>query len=196
MRIKVRDERLAEILGISTRRVREIGVKISPGKYDLEESIKKYIEQAKLGAELSVSQKELSEILGVTPKSIRNLTEKKTLIADTGGHYDIATNVQRYMDSNDESRKLKKVQREMKELDLRERKNELHETKLIEEFMLDMIMAFRSKCLSLPGKLGKELIGVKERADIEEIVKEEVHNILTELSEETVKEHFGGEHEE
>ncbi|ADO83724.1 hypothetical protein [Ilyobacter polytropus] len=196
MRIKVKDERLARILGISARRVREIGVKISQGKYDLEESVKQYIEQAKLGKELSVNQKELSEILGITHKSIRNLTEKKILIADKDGNYDIATNVQRYMSSNDESMKLKRVQREMKELDLMERRNQLHETKVVEEFILDMIMAFRSKCLSLPGKLGKSLIGATNRADIEEITKEEINNILTELSEETVKNHFGGENED
>lgn len=121
--ITVSSKVLSEIIGISERRVRQLGeegvfVRAAKGRYKLAESIKNYILTLKLANDsnnIPINDDEL------------NLEQEKA--------------------------KKERVNRLIAELKLAKMKGEVHSSKDVENVMTDMLSSFKSRIMNLPAKV-------------------------------------------
>lgn len=121
--ITVSSKVLSEIIGISERRVRQLGeegvfVRAAKGRYKLAESIKNYILTLKLANDsnnIPINDEEL------------NLEQEKA--------------------------KKERVNRLIAELKLAKMKGEVHSSKDVENVMTDMLSSFKSRIMNLPAKV-------------------------------------------
>ena len=185
------ENRLAKDLLISERRVRELfkEFKYASGEYYYAKCVKKYISQIKSDTGDFVTQKSLSEILSLTEKSVRNLTEQKILICKENNKYHLKTNVNIYISykvseirkkGSEESNKLKAIQRESQEFKLKILKDEYYSDEIIKNILIDMLLKFKSKLLSTSRKITIE-IEQDEKCDIKEVIDKHILGALNEL---------------
>lgn len=92
-------------------------------------------------------------------------------------------------ETNEEELNLKKertllirAQRKKTELELQVMRGELHRSEDIERVMNDMLGAFRARCLSIPSKTSPQVIGQDDLAVVQDIIKKEVYEALSELA--------------
>lgn len=73
------EELLAKLLKVTDRYVRDVfkEYKLPNGNYKLIKCVQKHIEESRSDMGTYVNLKTLSDILGVTERTVRNLTEKK-----------------------------------------------------------------------------------------------------------------------
>lgn len=180
--IVAKEEQLAKLFGYSERYIREIfkEEKIEPGIYNLMRCVKKFVAQAKGDSGTYVSQKIMAEILGVSERTVRKLTEIKTLIANDG-KYELKENVKLYLQSKDEIMKQKKAQREMTEFKLKVYKDQFHKDEIVDEVISEMIMKFRGKLISCIRKIDNEL-ELNDNTNRKKIIKKNILLTLSELS--------------
>ena len=106
------------------------------------------------------------------------------------GLYDMKPTVQAYLaylrnntgDLNQQRAELTKAKKELAELELGERKGNLHRTEDVEQALTTMLMNFRTKIMSMPAKLAKTVAGMSESAEIYDLLKKETDEALDELS--------------
>ena len=142
------------------------------------------------------NQRELSGILGVSQRRIRQLIEEGVL-TKAEMRYDISECVQRYIefkinteierktpgDYDKERAEHERAKKEITKLKLRKMRRELHEAADVEGVVGDMLIRFRSKLLAMPPKLAPQLIGVTEANEMMSRLKQDVLEALDELSE-------------
>lgn len=180
--IVAKEEQLAKLFGYSERYIREIfkEEKIEPGIYNLMRCVKKFVAQAKGDSGTYVSQKIMAEILGVSERTVRKLTEIKTLIANEG-KYELKENVKLYLQSKDEIMKQKKAQREMTEFKLKVYKDQYHKDEIIEALIATKVMKFKSKLISCVRKIDNDLEANEEK-DRKKIIEDHILETLLEFS--------------
>ena len=147
---------------------------------------------------MTVNQKELAQCLGVTPRTIRDLSKSLGLFErDYAGKYDLATCVKEYIEYkidlgtgsaealNLEALKAKheEVKIQMSIEKLKEYKAEVHRSEDVEEFLSTMLVNFKSKLSVLPPKLAMEIMGETDTNKAILKVEEEINAALDELSE-------------
>ena len=149
------EKQLSEILKISERYVRDIfsTEKRADGTYPLVRCFKKYIENSRGDQGEYVSQKTLSEILGISEKTIRKLEEHHILKRNEHGKYGLKENINSYLQSKDEIYKLKKAQREMQEFKLKVYKDEFIKKDAVELAICEVMLQFKAKLISAVNKL-------------------------------------------
>ncbi|CAL7892401.1 MAG: hypothetical protein SPH94_08455 [Fusobacterium necrophorum] len=179
-KILAKAETISQILGISARHVRDI-FEEKDGRYDLISCIQEYLKKSRMDTGEYVSEKTLAEIIGVTDKTIRNLTAKNILQRNSEGKYHLKENLKSYMRANDETIKLKKAQRMMSEFKLKTYKAEYHKASDIEYVMTQILVGFKSKMMGMSRKMLIDLKQTKEK-DWEEIIDKHVREALNELS--------------
>lgn len=185
--ILIDEKQLAEDLLISERRVRELfkEFKYAPGEYIYPKCIRKYIKQVKTDTGEYLTLKSLGEVLGLTERTIRNLTDQSILKRGKNKKYHLKTNVQNYLENyikkTEEGNKLKAVQREMQEFKLKILKDEYHSAEIINELLADIFIKFRSQLLSSSRKIAVE-IEQNENVNIKETVEKRILKALDELS--------------
>ncbi len=121
--ITVSSKVLSEIIGVTERRVRQLGeegifVRAAKGRYKLAESIKNYILALKISSDsnnIPINDDEL------------NLEQEKA--------------------------KKERVNRLIAELKLAKMKGEVHSSKDVENVMTDMLSSFKSRVMNLPSKV-------------------------------------------
>lgn len=139
-----------------------------------------------------VRTSELSHILGLTDSRIRQL-ERSGVISKVGrGRYDLVSTVQGYCkylkeaaeqpEGLSEKDLLDRTRRKKIELEIQIMQGELHRAEDVMRVMNDMLGAFRARCLGMPHKLAPQLIAKAELPTIQDIIKKEIHEALTELS--------------
>lgn len=180
-KILAKSTTISDILGISERHVRDIFTEEKDGRYDLLLCIKDYLKRARLDTGEYVSEKTLAEIIGVTDKTIRNLTARNILSRNDEGKYHLKENLKAYMKANDENIKLKKAQRMMTEFKLKEYKREYHKASDIELIMTQLLVGFKSKLLGMARKMSAELKQNDEKK-WEEVIDKHCREALLELS--------------
>lgn len=119
---------LANLFGISTRRIRQLeteGIinKVARGKYSLQENIKSYITFLKTTVDLKENKGEESKI-----------------------------------DYDEEHTLLEKAKREKAELEVAAIRGTMHFSEDVESVMTDMLSNFKSKALSLPSRAAPNLV--------------------------------------
>lgn len=150
--ISVSEKDLAECLGVSERRVRQmvkegIAVKLSAGKYDLKESAKRYIQTMK--------DKEKSQ-----NQSLEKL--KIAQAAETLTH--------------------ERLKKRKTELVVEEMEKKLHLASDVEEIWNMMVLSAKSRITSIPTKVSPVLVGIEDVKEIQGILKREINDCLNEIS--------------
>ena len=185
--IRISEERLAKVLKVSTRRIRETckNSKLELGKYNFESAVSEYIEQSNNKDKDYVTGKRLAEIFGVTDRTVRDLVDRNILIKD-GENFDFIANVKTYIEyikASSENAQYKREQIEYLKLKRQEKAKELHNASDIRNAISSMLIAIRQKLLNLPKRESRNLAGLTDRVQIEEILEKSVNEALEELSE-------------
>lgn len=140
----------------------------------------------------TIGTSELATILGLTDSRIRQL-ERSGIIEKIGrGQYDLASAVQGYCkylkeststpDGMSEKDLLDRTRRKKLELEISIIQGELHRADDVRRVTNDMLSAFRQRILSIPTKAAPRLIGITELAVIQDVIRKEVHEGLSELA--------------
>lgn len=175
----------------------EIAIKVGT-RYDLILTIQNYLKfkgafKDGIGSE-EVDSTTLSSLFGVSDRTIRELAQKGVLIKKAKGQYlkdECIKNYIEYMteklDKNslarEEELKKKTADRQLKELKVREQAKELHRTETVAKAITNMITVFKTKALTLPSKLAGRVTIENDIKVVEQLLKDEIHELLKELSE-------------
>lgn len=150
--IEVTEVELAEYLGLSTRRIRQlfkegVVIKSQRGKYDLKSSVLGYI------------------------NSIRQQDKKKDVDLEK---LKISREAESLMHERLKKRKTELVVLEMEK--------KLHRSEDVEYFWNSMVLAAKSRLTSIPVKCAPLLVCIEDRKEIQAILKREVADALNELA--------------
>lgn len=165
--------------------------------------------------DLTVSSKVLEALFGVKDRTIRDLAEKGIVKRDSHGKYLFWNSAKSYItalkvasagknaaktyddeniiDLDEEKARHERLKRQITEIKLQLIKGKVHKAEDVEAVMTNMFEKFKSKITALPSKLAKRLEG-KSRADIQNILKAEIDNALTELSSYNPADFYSDEH--
>lgn len=149
------------------------------------------------GKTVVVSTAEISEILGLSDRRIRQLEKEGALVKIGRGKYDLKASVQRYieyikeqgekteeeLDLTREKTLLTRANRQKVELELQIMRGELHRSEDVRCVMNNMLGAFRARVLAIPSKTAPQLLAQTDLAVVQDIIKKEVYEALQELSE-------------
>ena len=99
--------------------------------------------------------------------------------------YEVATaeSLTAKLNPDQEKARLARVQTELKELDLAERRRELIASAQVESLWSDLVTASRAKLLGIPSKCAPLVFGAESVAVAEDLLKNAIHEGLSELSE-------------
>lgn len=142
--------------------------------------------------------------LDMTERNVRMLRDKGILTEYKPGLYDLqrATNqyinflrqknpeAEQKVDYNTERALLVRAKREGQELELQQRKNELHTSEEIEQVMTDMLIRFKTRLMAIPAKQSPILSKKTDQTEIFKILKAGIDEALDELAD--FKTTFGG----
>lgn len=150
--IEVTEVELAEYLGLSTRRIRQlfkegIVIKSQRGRYDLKGSVLGYINslrQAEKKMDASIEKMKISK--EATTLQHEQLKKRKT------------------------------------ELQVQEMEKKLHRAEDVEYYWNAMVLAAKSRLTAIPVKCAPVLVGIEDRKEIQAILKREVGDALNEIA--------------
>ncbi len=191
MKIKlVRKKTILEILQVSEAELKHLiegGVVIEHGGgYKLIESLKNFCELQQGSSSTpkieAVSSQELSKLLGIATRTVRELSAKGILKKVDIDKYALPESIQGYLEfkvgSGEESRKeillKKKAERELKEMALLEKKEELVKKSDVKEFLGEMLLNFKETLLTFPDKLASQ-------NNLDPKIKDEITSCMEEL---------------
>ena len=141
---------------------------------------------------------ELAKLLGITDRHLRNLANEGIIKKTEKGKYLFFESVQGYIeyieskndadvDLKDEKirEEIKKIKKdtELKDLKIKELKNQLHPASIIEKVMTDSLINLKGRLLSLSNRLAPQLIALDNLGEIQEVIQDSILEALEELSE-------------
>ncbi|MEC2074576.1 type IV toxin-antitoxin system AbiEi family antitoxin domain-containing protein [Metabacillus fastidiosus] len=145
--------------------------------------------------EMIATTKEISEMLGLSDRRIRQLADEGALVKIAHGKFDLPASIQTYIkflvekekptgeiDKTEEEALWTRARRQKTELELQIMRGELHRSEDVKRVMNDMLGTFRAKILSIPSKFAPQIIGKTEIPPVKDILKKGVHEALEELS--------------
>ena len=182
--IVISEEQLARLLQITPRYVRDIFEEFRVGEkdYNLLKSVSKYITQSRSDVGTYVNLKTLADILGVTERTVRNLTEKKVLTKNENDKYELKENIKSYLKSNSDVAKMNEAKRKMLELRYEVLQDKYHEDAVVEYILSDMLLKFKARLNSCVRKIDNDIENYPERNRVE-IISEHIFKTLEELAE-------------
>ncbi len=150
-------------------------------------------------SDIVVNTDVLASVLGFTRQRINQLAKDGVLEKQAPGRFLLLLNFKKYVDYLrvgqveeeegataqywEEKALHEKAKREMAELNLARKRNQLHEASDVEFALTNMLVAFRSRILGIPQKVAPIIIGLTSLAEIMESINTELLEALTELSE-------------
>jgi len=155
---------------------------------------RKKAEAKPLLSDMEVMGGELAQIIGKTPRWIRQLTTDNVLTQVSRGKYILGEAIQAYVehaaggkeDSKpryiDHKTEHERIKTERAALQLSQLRGELHSAEDVEAVMSDMITAFRQKILSIPTKLSPQIAGIDDINIIKAQLTKDLHEALAELA--------------
>lgn len=151
--LEVTEAELAEYLGLSDRRIRQlfkdgIVIKSQRGKYDLKASIQGYL------------------------KFLRDKEKNKDEKIET-----------LKLSKEAESLMHERLRKRKTELIVQQMERKLHTAEDVEYFWNTMALAVKSRLTSIPVKVAPQLVGIEDRKEIQSILKREVSDALNEIAE-------------
>ena len=132
----------------------------------------------------------LSEIIGVTTRRLSEVcTEAKNREPDSSHYrkYNLVKSIKLYLENlqvekMDYATQIKKLDMELKQHKLDVAKENYIDTSIVETAFEDILLKTKTKLNNLPGKVSSELLEKSSRAEVEEILKQEIQEVLEELS--------------
>lgn len=114
------EEDLVEITGLSPRSIRSKfkRFRVEDKEYDYQAIFEELLKEkySNKNKQIFVDVEMLARILRVTEKTIQNYKNKKILIAETNGLFNLIDNLERYNNETNEHNKILKVKREREEV--------------------------------------------------------------------------------
>jgi len=147
---------------------------------------------------MTVNQKVLSNVLGISSRRVRQLREEGFFFfVDNGKGYHLEKCVQEYIeykvnaetkrgtsiDKEKEQAEHERVKKEISKLKLRKMKKELHAAADVEMYLSEMLMNFKNRLLSIPNKVAVQVMGETDINRIIKLLTGELIDTLEELSE-------------
>ncbi len=181
--IVISEEQLARLLQVTTRYVRDVFEEFRVGEkeYNLLKCISKYIAQSRADLGTYVNLKTLADILGVTERTVRNLTEKKILFKNDNDKYELKENIKSYLKSNSDVAKMNEAKRKMVELRYEIFQDKFHEDAQVEYILSDMLLKFKARLNSCIRKIDNDIENYPDRNRID-ILSEHILKALEELA--------------
>lgn len=156
--------------------------------------------KTKLDDRTIVNTKTIAKMFNMTERNVRYLVEEGVIARVAHGRYDLTDTVSRYitflkmasdgLDGTVVEESLEyekwlheKAKREKAEIELAHIKKEMHKSDEVENVLNHMVMAFRSKMLSMPSKVALQLTTIEDANQIEVLLERDIHQALKELSE-------------
>lgn len=156
----------------------------------------------------------LGGILGVSERRVRGLAQEGIFVKASQGRYKLKESMHNYvlnlrvandagktiqsdledeLDLNTEKAKHERIKRHMSELKLALMKGEVHKSNDVEAVMMDMLVRFKTKIVSLPSKLTPQLVD-RDKSYILNALTEELNQVLEELSSYNAADFYGKEY--
>lgn len=181
--IVISEEQLARLLQVTPRYVRDIfeEFKVGEKEYNLLKSVSKYITQSRSDVGTYVNLKTLADILGVTERTVRNLTEKNILTKNENEKYELKENIKSFLKSNSDVAKMNEAKRKMIELRYEVLQDKYHEDAVVEYILSDMLLKFKARLNSCVRKIDNDIENYPEKNRIE-IISKHILVALAELS--------------
>ncbi len=147
---------------------------------------------------MEINQKQLAALLGITARQVRNLKQDGLFeLTPNSRKYNAEKCVQEYIEfkikaetgrgtsviKEKEQAEHERLKKEITKIKLRKLRKEVHEASDVEEFLNNMLVDFRNRLLSVPGKIAPQILG---ETDINVIINQltgEIVDTLDELSE-------------
>lgn len=148
---------------------------------------------------MEVTQKELSQCLGISTRRIRQLREEGVFQRGDGktSKYNLEMCIQEYINykvnaemgrsaciSKEEVQaQHEEVKKQISILKLRKLRRELHEAADVESFLSDMLLKFRNRLLAVSPRVAMQAVGETDLSRLTEIIQKEMLATLEELAE-------------
>lgn len=134
---------------------------------------------------------ELAKLLNITQRRVNQLAEEKIITRQPEGDFVLPEAIAEFysfkfqsdeaIDFMAEKALHEKAKRELAELELQKRRNEVHDAADVELVMTDMLTNLRSQLLGLPAKMAPQLAN-RDKDYIDQTLTDEIHARLTEIS--------------
>lgn len=144
---------------------------------------------------------ELAKLLNITQRRVNQLAEEKIITRQPEGDFVLPEAIAEFysfkfqsdeaIDFMAEKALHEKAKRELAELELQKRRNEVHDAADVELVMTDMLTNLRSQLLGLPAKMAPQLAN-RDKDFIDQALTDEIHARLTELSDYSPEMFTGG----
>ena len=141
-----------------------------------------------------VNAQELANLLACTTQYVYLLAKQGILVKEGPSQFPLAENIQKYLQylksKNEgdkafywsEKAKHERALRQMSELKLEQLDNKLHDAKAVEVVMNDMMSYFRKRSLAIADETPSKLVGIKNPAEICDILTDAVKEALSDMS--------------
>ena len=133
---------------------------------------------------------ELARLLGITDRRVRQLADEEILTREAEGDYllpEVIAEYYAYKYKTDESVDLmkekalhEKAKRELAEIQLAQKRREMHDAADVEAVLTEILVNFRNQIRGIPSKMAPLLFG-KSKPEIEELLSMEVEGRLEEI---------------
>ncbi len=144
---------------------------------------------------------ELAKLLNITQRRVNQLAEEKIITRQPEGDFVLPEAIAEFysfkfqsdeaIDFMAEKALHEKAKRELAELELQKRRNEVHDAADVELVMTDMLTNLRSQLLGLPAKMAPQLAN-RDKDYIDQTLTDEIYARMTELSDYTPEMFTGG----
>lgn len=144
---------------------------------------------------------ELAKLLNITQRRVNQLAEEKIITRQPEGDFVLPEAIAEFysfkfqsdeaIDFMAEKALHEKAKRELVELELQKRRNEVHDAADVELVMTDMLTNLRSQLLGLPAKMAVQLAN-RDKDYIDQTLTDEIHARLTEISDYSPEMFTGG----
>lgn len=134
---------------------------------------------------------ELAKLIGITQRRINQLAEDKIITRQPEGDFILPEAIAEFysfkfqneeaVDYLAEKAKHEAAKRQLAEIELSKRRNEIHEATDVELVMMDMLTNLRSQLLGIPAKMAPVLAD-QDKGFIDKALTDEIQARLTELS--------------
>ena len=137
----------------------------------------------------------MSDVLGMSDRNLQLLHKKKHAVKFGRGRWDLVATVKKYLDYirdefqgrggkeySEERTKDKREQRLMRELDRRQKAEQLVDAEEYKSAAFEMGVKYRKALENLIARVASELVAAKTQAKVRAILKPEIDQILINLS--------------
>lgn len=141
-----------------------------------------------------ISTSEMALIVGKSPQWIRQLTRENVLTQVGRGKYSLGEVVQDYIKHvegessdgkvsyRDEKAEHERVKKEIAQLELEEKRNNLHSTTDVQDAWGALLVNFRERLTGLPPKLANKLAYLTDEKEIRRLLEDRINEALYQLA--------------